>query len=230
MPKKNTGEWYVYELFVVGYRDEVEYVGKTGDVLTRRDGHVRGATTKPHTRDYKTNKAAWIREVLAAGGEIGVEAISSWIYEKHALTEEKRVIKYYRSQGRPLKNMSSGGAGTSGIKHSVESRQARSVAMQGNTRGSGNKNRVMDDEWVEKIAAAKRGRTYRFAPRPNSKGKAKSEKTLAALKAGRETSRTLESRAKQSRAMKGKPWTEARRHASLQGNYPAASAAARAWR
>ena len=148
-----TLEFYVYEL-----RDEhgtVFYVGKGSK--RRMYEHVYKARS-----GQQTHRAAKIRQILAASGNVVAVIVFRTTDEQAAFTEEKRLIAFY---GRAnLTNKTDGGDGTSnppaevreklaagrrGYKASEATRQLQSQAKLGKPRSR---------ESVEKSAASRRGK------------------------------------------------------------------------
>lgn len=86
------------------------------------------------------------------------------ISETEAFAYEKQMISHYGRKDLGtgiLRNMTNGGEGTAGYKHTSEFRKRISSAQKGNTNGAHSKgiirNHTNKDKWRENISLAKRG-------------------------------------------------------------------------
>lgn len=164
-----------------------------------------------------------------------VQIVAHWFDEADAFDHERQLIAEFRSTGHPLCNKTDGGDGISGYRHSAETR-AKWVGRKNSPErraaiSAANKGRVMTEEFRAKVSAGLKGRPVSeetreriaAAQRGRTVGEVRRAKIAAALKGRRlsdeEKARRLplthsaESRAKHSAAMKGRPWSSARRAA-----------------
>lgn len=168
--------YYVYTL-TNSLDGKVFYVGKgTGD---RVNQHVRAAK-----RGCQYHVHRKIRKIESYGGQIFPKVVFESGVEQDALVEEMRLIEFYGREN--LTNLTDGGEGSSGYKHTAEVkeklRQAKigkklseeSIALRQMTRKSRNipawnKGKRMSEEFRKKVSAAGIGRI------PWNKGKHVSE-------------------------------------------------------
>lgn len=201
----------------------VFYVGKgTGNRVLARGGR----------------STHWHRIVAKHG--LRTEIVARWDREADAFDHEKSLIAQYRSRGLPLCNLSDGGdgfaeghpvseetrakiaAGHIGKKNGADARAKISAANRGLVRSAEVRARIsagligrpVSAETRAKMSAAQKGRTITTEHRERI-SKSLTGRRLTELE--RERMRPLthgpEWRAKHSTAMKGRPWSEARRAA-----------------
>ena len=73
-------------------------------------------------RAWVTSKrSAWWKSVVAKHG-YRVQILATWESEEEAFEHEKFLIACFRDMGHPLVNLTGGGEGPSGLKHSAETR------------------------------------------------------------------------------------------------------------
>lgn len=140
---------------------EIFYVGK---------GHGRRA------KDKNRDNHHW-RRVVAKHGLI-VEIAYAGLQEWAALEIERELIALYgrRDLGDgPLVNMTDGGEGQSGFKHSAEARAAISQANVGHTR---NRGRVLSEEHKQKIKKHLIGNSHTKGKKLSNEHKEKVVKSL----------------------------------------------------
>ncbi len=91
-------------------------------------GKGKGRRAQDTTRRSKVFKEVYV------GGGCSVEIVDWFIHESQAHAHEVELIEFYgrRFFGGPLVNMTDGGEGTSGLKHSVEARDKIAAAKIGN--------------------------------------------------------------------------------------------------
>lgn len=92
------------------------YIGK---------GHGRRAYCFHKRNNYWNN-------IVAKYGKPVVKIIAEWITEAEALAHEIELIAQYRNEGIELCNLTDGGDGTSGLKHSEEFKARISTLHKGN--------------------------------------------------------------------------------------------------
>lgn len=122
--------YYVYEHWRLD-RDECFYVGKG-------KGN-RAYQMKDRNRHHKAIMAKVSREGFA----VEVKIVASGLSEQEALNLEIERIKFWRSAGADLANITNGGEGVSGLKHSEETkklwsqkRKGRPVSLEGRIKRS----------------------------------------------------------------------------------------------
>jgi len=246
--------------------------------------------------DSRDGRNPWWRAVAEKHG-VDVSIAATWDNEESAFRHEIFLIKRMRELGQPLCNLTDGGDGASGRKHSNESKKLISEKNSGRKRtkeqnkrnSEARKGRHLPPEVCEKIRFANKGQKRSDQARANisagsigktisedqrlkisaaNKGlvrseaararisealtgrpvsdmtrqkisesnsgkkvsestKAKISKTLTGRKHSKVTMEKLiliaaspDRRAKQSKAMKGRPWSEARRAAQLRRAAP----------
>jgi len=191
------------------------YVGKANDLETRWDKHLRNAASGHATALYrairKHGKDAFTREVLEY---VGVEDI--------AFEREVFWIAKLGSFGRHGYNMTAGGEGLVGWKHTEESK----VLMARHGPDNGMYGRTHSDEARAKIVAAHTGNQYWLGKKHTPEAKAKISAATAGNKRciGRKYSDATIQKMSEShqglpahnKGKPGKPWTDEQKQA--QGN------------
>lgn len=112
---------------------EIRYVGMTvGRLWERRSAHKKRAR-----KDDPTRRGAWIREVLAGGGDIVIVQLArgDWT-QAEAWELEREWIAKLRAEGNDLTNMTSGGGGARDLPADLRARISASAsnALRGTTR------------------------------------------------------------------------------------------------
>ena len=92
-------------------------------------------------------------KVVAKYGKPEVKILAEWDTEQEAFEHEIALIKEYREQGLELCNLTDGGEGTSGYKHSAEHIQKNSLARLGKP--------IHSDEFKEKMRVFHLGNKWR---------------------------------------------------------------------
>lgn len=171
---------YVYGLRLVG-SNECRYVGKTVNLKSRIAEHLRQARLGANLPVYR-----WIRKHKDNNLEFFVIEESS---DETLPEREVFWISEMRASGNRLLNITNGGEGTLGYRHTEETRRAYSMARKGMNSGPSNPNygkfgsehpafgRKTSDETREKLSMAKSGERN-----PNY-GKKFSEETKAKMSA-----------------------------------------------
>lgn len=142
-----------------------------------------------------------VKKLARAGLKPDVHIVKSGLDESAALALEVERIAYWKAQGVTLANITNGGEGVCGLKHSEETRvKIRAKRAQQKI--------VCSEETREKISRAQRGipkpMERRLAQSRTMTGRKMPEVTRAALRAANAGSkRTAEARARMSAAQRG---------------------------
>lgn len=154
-------KFYVYEHWRPD-RSECFYVGK---------GHGRRAY------DMRRGRNRWhnfmVAKLSALGTAVEIKIVADGLTEREAFDLEVERIAFWKNDGADLCNLTIGGDGPSGRKHTEEWKQANSERMKGRTVSEetrakisasaiGNKRSLgikRTPEQIEKTAAASRGKT-----------------------------------------------------------------------
>lgn len=183
--KDSPDKFYVYEHW---RPDEgvIFYVGK---------GHARRAY------DWHRGRNRWhkfiVAKLRAAGLKVEVRIVHRSMLEVDALAKERELIAHWRSLGADLVNLTDGGDGPSGRKHSEEWKTANSARMKG---------RKWSDESRAKMSESMKGNT-------NSLGKKKPQDVIDRIAAAnRGKKRTPELKAHLSAIRKANPTFLGRHH------------------
>jgi len=177
--------------------NSVFYIGK---------GHGRRAWAK----DYRNNH--W-NHIVAKYPDYKIEILARWSTEKEAFDHEVFLIDTFRAMGIKLTNVTNGGTGVAGYKHTPESIQKRLDSMQGY---------LPSEETKAKMRKAHLGEKNHFFGRNHSE---ETKNQIAEIKKANPSkpwlgkSRSEETRKKISDALKGrighKHTDEARQKISL---------------
>lgn len=155
-----SGKYYVYEHW---RPDEgvIFYVGK---------GHARRAY------DWHRGRNRWHRFIVAklrkTGLRVEVKIVHNEMEETAALAKERELIAHWRALGADLVNLTDGGEGPSGLKHTEEWKRANSLRMKGRKPSAESRARMSESamgntralgwkkprELVERLAALNRGK------------------------------------------------------------------------
>lgn len=129
-------EFYVYQ-----YRDpitkSIRYIGK---------GKGNRYLPNSHNHGYCGN---WINSLKKQGMKPIIEFPEKDLTEKEAFALERKLIKRAKEEGHPLTNLTDGGEGLSGFKHSEESKKKMSELAIGKTH---------TDETKKKLSISGKGR------------------------------------------------------------------------
>src|SRR5574337_1712749 len=111
--------------------------------------------------EFRANRNPFYRNIVRKYGmdNIIVSTITC-DSEREALDLEIAMIAEFKKQGVILTNMTDGGEGVSGFKHSEEHRRSLRKRMVGNAYAKG---RVLTEEHKRKIGLASKGRTVKFS-------------------------------------------------------------------
>jgi len=91
------------------------------------------------------------------------QKLSKWKTEKEAFEHEKFLIWCFRDMGINIVNITDGGDGVSGLRHSIEAKQKMSISRSGERnhgygKPSPNRGIAMSEEQKKKISKANKGR------------------------------------------------------------------------
>ncbi len=103
--------WYIYSLFADD--EEVRYVGWTYNPKKRMRKHLHDAKWESRHRD------CWIKGVLSRGGRVDFNILEMGTGDGWAAAEQKW-IRILRADNFRLTNLTDGGEGIVGYKHSAE--------------------------------------------------------------------------------------------------------------
>lgn len=105
--------------------------------------------------DMRRGRNCWHKSVTKKLSELGmcaeVQLVGDCLTEREAFDLEIEQIALWRSEGAPLTNLTDGGDGPSGRKHTEEWKRANSERMKG---------REVSEETRARIAAAHKGNSY----------------------------------------------------------------------
>lgn len=122
-----------------------------------------GKGTKRRMRSVHSRSNYW-KSTVAKHGFI-VEPLAKWRTEHEAFEHEKFLIWCFRDMGINLVNITDGGDGVSGLRHSLEAKQKMSIARSGDRnhgygKPSPNRGVAMSEEQRQKISKANKGRKH----------------------------------------------------------------------
>ena len=89
----------------------------------------KGSEKRAHSKAGRNN---YWQKVVAKYGNPDVQVLANWNTEEEAFSHERLLISCFRDLGHKLCNLSDGGEGPSGLKHSEEFKQKISVLHKGN--------------------------------------------------------------------------------------------------
>lgn len=164
-------QFYTYALC---YPNNVPfYIGKGKE--NRANRHLKNI----NKRDKDTIKRRIINKIQSSGEEVLVRMLSSGVSEEEALEYEIELIKFYgrRDNGTGvLANLTDGGEGTSGQKHSKETKRKMSEARKGENLSLETRKRMSEAGKVKVFSEE-----HRRNMSESSKGKKHSEETKRKL-------------------------------------------------
>lgn len=183
----NRNIFYVYEHWRTD-KDLCFYVGK---------GKGRRAynTKKQRNRHY----IFLVNKLLLSGNAIEIRIVKSGLPEKEAFDLEIERIKFWKDSGVKLTNVSSGGLGSTGFRHTEEHKERVSKRHKGNKYNLGKKK---TEAQKAKISEWMKGRKQTLGTKRTEEANRKTSETLK----GREFSE--EHKKKISEAKKGKKLSE----------------------
>jgi hypothetical protein len=89
----------------------------------------KGSEKRAHSKAGRNN---YWRKVVSKHGEPDVQILADWKTEREAFDHEVLLIECFKELGHKLCNLSNGGEGPSGLKHSEEFKQRISALHKGN--------------------------------------------------------------------------------------------------
>jgi hypothetical protein len=123
------------------FSQQLRYVGKSVSGLARPKAHWNPSSLKERTK-----KAAWVKSVLAKQGIPEIVVLDEADSAFDLIPLEMFWIRYFRSIGEKLTNMTDGGDGCTGRQHSEETKQQIGKSQIG---------KVIPPEHRRKIALAR---------------------------------------------------------------------------
>jgi hypothetical protein len=145
---------------------EVRYIG-----LTTRDIDTR---LKEHFRPYKLKecnyKNSWLKSLIKKGQIPLIKIVQQWeCIEVLELTKaEIYWVDYFKKIGCPLTNLTIGGEGITGYKHTEEAKLKISEAGKGNKYGEGYKH---SKEWKKELSGRMKGNNFALRNKKTSQQK-----------------------------------------------------------
>lgn len=106
---------------------ELRYIGKSAFRLRRLRRHVWAA----RSHREQSHKARWIRQLIRLGHEPVILVLSECLSATDTSTSERAWIAAMRVVGARLTNLTDGGEGSDGLKHTAAARAKVSVANRG---------------------------------------------------------------------------------------------------
>ena len=107
----------------------------------------KGSGDRAH---QKNGRNAYWNRVVAKYGNPHVKILAYWDTEQEAMDHEVLLISCFKDMGYKLTNMSAGGDGCSGYKHTEEAKKKIQIARLGNKHGLG---KVFSQTRRDKISA-----------------------------------------------------------------------------
>lgn len=118
--------------FIYGLVDPItkhlRYVGQTRRGLKRIREHLRPSVLK---RESHTHKSRWVSKLLAAGEKPEMVVFQVFEDDEWLNEAERRWIEYLKGVGHQLVNATEGGDGSSGLRHSEETKKKMSISHKG---------------------------------------------------------------------------------------------------
>ena len=155
----------------------------------------KGRGRRAWGKDNRNNH--WLN-IVAKYGDPKVQILAEWQTEEEALEHEKLLVMCFRDMGCAIVNMTDGGEGVSGYKHTPESTQKRLESMRGH---------IVSDATKAKMREAHLGENNHFFGQSHSEeSKAKiSKKKQGCIGPWAGKLRSEETRRKISIALSGRP-------------------------
>lgn len=141
----NTGKYYIYTLSSPLDEEMVKYVGYTCNPTKRYSKHV-------NSYKYGVSKVkTWIKSLHFKELKPIMNIIDEFDTVEKAKQAEIGYIKLYKSVGANLKNLTLGGEGIVGYKHTKEDKEKISKSSKANGKKVGEILRVVKDENINKL-------------------------------------------------------------------------------
>jgi hypothetical protein len=173
--------YYVYE----HWRPDTDLCFYVGAGRGKRAGNIRARTAR---------HIGIQAELAALGMCVEVRLVKGELTKPEADTLEAKRIALWRGLGIELVNYGDGGPGTTGLKHSAESRARRSAAMMGNRRLA---DAPRTDEWKANISKAMSGEhNPQYGKKQSEETKLKKAAALRGQKRSPEARRLMSEKAK----------------------------------
>lgn len=145
---------YVYGLIDPRF-DKVRYIGKTCNLSARLGKH----RTQP---DTKWPVGRWVSKLQLVGLRFSFVVFAECHSHEEAFEIETRLIKAYRDFGQKIYNVTSGGEGIPGFKHSLKHKEKIRQALLGVKhsieRIAKNRNKTIPQEMRDRISRKLTGR------------------------------------------------------------------------
>ena len=106
---------------------------------------------------YMQGRNNYWNKIVSKYGKPEVQILANWDTEEEAFSHEVLLISCFRDMGHELANLTDGGDGTSGYKHTEEHRKKNSLAKMGH---AFNKGRKHSEETKRKCGAKNVGRIH----------------------------------------------------------------------
>ena len=170
-----SGTFYVYEHWRLD-RDECFYVGKG------KGGRAYSM------KDRNKHHQAICAKLNRIGSAFEIKIVASGLSEQEAFVLECEQIAFWRNAGCDLTNLTNGGEGISGFKHSVETRQKLSVMNKGmpatfKGKKHTDKTKIMLSEIAKKRGAPKLTKEQQEKAAAWHRGRKRSQETCAKISA-----------------------------------------------
>lgn len=156
----------MYKIYNLSFNDEIKYIGFTYKDLSKRlQEHIYDAKY----RKKRTHKRNWILKLIEENNLPTINLIEYASNIEQAKEKEIEWISKYKLMGVCLTNLTNGGDGISGYKHSLESIEKTRVGNLG-------KKVIHTEETKNKISETLKKKYIQGMPHPR-KGKKMSEHT-----------------------------------------------------
>jgi len=113
---------------------------------------------------YLSGRNNYWQKIVNKYGKPDVQILANWDTEEEAFDHERLLISCFRELGHKLANLTDGGDGTSGYKHTDQQRKKFSLARIGKP--------IHSKEFKEKISNLHKGNTWRKGVPTSAKQKA----------------------------------------------------------
>ena len=118
--------------------EEVRYIGKSNSTRRRYSDHINECRT-----NRKSHKISWIKSLLSKNKKPLMKILDE-VPENDWKLWEIHYIELYRSKGASLTNLTKGGQGGSGYKHTEECKQRMSKSKKGLKLSDEHKNSISE--------------------------------------------------------------------------------------